>query len=241
MAVKSFELDNIGTVHVYKRRGAKSLKLSIASDGKVRVTVPSWASFASGVEFAHSRAQWIQRNMPRHEGLLMHGQHIGKAHRLLFQTDSGETVRNRISGSEIRITRPKHMLPHHEEVQSAAQKASIRALRTQAEKLLPVRLRQLAEKYDFTYQSVSVKQLKGRWGSCDTHRHITLNLFLMQLPWHLIDYVLVHELTHTKHLNHGPDFWDEFLQHEPRAKEYRKQIRQHKPILETIDAEPAVA
>jgi predicted metal-dependent hydrolase len=127
------------------------------------------------------------------------------------------------------------------EVQKSAHRASIRALRTQAEKLLPVRLKQLADKYDFEYASVSVKQLKGRWGSCDTRGHITLNLFLMQLPWHLIDYVLLHELTHTKQLNHGADFWDEFLSHEPKAKDYRKQIKEHKPILETVDVAPAVA
>jgi hypothetical protein len=61
----------------------------------------------------------------------------------------------------------------------------------------------------------------------------------MQLPWQLIDYVLLHELTHTKHLNHGDDFWQEFLRHEPAAKALRKIIKTHKPILEPIA--PAVA
>lgn len=241
MAVKLFQIDNIGTVHVYKRKGVRSLRLSIASDGKVRVTIPFWSSYAAGLDFVQSRADWIEANKPDTGGLLAGGQHIGKAHRLVFESATSETVRTRLAGSEIRIIRPADMPAGHPEVQRSARRASIRALRTQAEKLLPVRLRQLADKYGFEYNSVSVKQLKGRWGSCDTHKHITLNLFLMQLPWHLIDYVLLHELTHTKHLNHGADFWDEFLGHEPRAKDYRKQIRAHKPILETVDVAPAVA
>lgn len=241
MAAKSFELKNIGTVHVYKRKGVKSLRLSITPDGKVRVTIPAWASFGAAVDFAHSRTAWIQDNKPPIQGLLVHGQHIGKAHRLSFETASGSEVRTRLAGSEIRIIRPSSMTLQDDNVQKAAERASIRALRLQAEKLLPVRLRQLAEKYGFSYGSVSVKQLKGRWGSCDTHQHITLNLFLMQLPWHLIDYVLLHELTHTKHLNHSSDFWQEFMRHEPRAKLYRTQIRSHKPVLETTEVAAAVA
>lgn len=241
MAAKSFEIENVGTVHVYKRKGVRNLRLSIAADGKVRVTVPAWATYASGLEFAVSRSQWIRTNKPAVRGLLQHGQHIGKAHRLKFESMPGHEVRTRIAGSDIRIIRPPGIHITHPQSQKAAHRASIRALRTQAEKLLPVRLRQLAEKYGFEYSEVQVKQLKGRWGSCDTKKRITLNLFLMQLPWHLIDYVLVHELTHTKHLDHSADFWNEFLRHEPRAKDYRKQIRVHKPILETIEVAPVMA
>lgn len=234
MAAKLFEIDKIGTVHVYKRKGSTSLRLSIAPDGKVRVTIPFWTTYAAGLDFVRSRSGWIADNLPEQQSLLVHGQHIGKAHRLVFDTATditADAVRTRLAGSEIRIIKPMGMMNSHPEAQQSAHRAGIRALRTQAEKLLPVRLKQLAEKYDFEYSSVSVKQLKGRWGSCDAQRHITLNLFLMQLPWHLIDYVLLHELTHTKHLNHGADFWDEFLSHEPRAKEYRKQIKAHKPVL----------
>jgi len=233
LAAKSFELQEVGTVHVYKRKGSKSLRLSIASDGKVRVTVPLWASYSSALEFVTSRRTWIQQNLPQKQGLLRNGMHVGKAHRLVFEAGSEETVRTRLAGSEIRIIRPYRMDSAADEVQQAAHKACIRALRLEAQKLLPVRLRQLAVKYGFEYSGVQIKQLKGRWGSCDTHKHITLNLFLMQLPWQLIDYVLIHELTHTKHLNHSAAFWNEFLRHEPRAKWYRKQIRSHRPILET--------
>lgn len=241
MAVKLFEVENIGTVRVYKRKGSSSMRLSIAADGKVRLTIPSWSSYAAGLDFARSRQLWIHKNLPNKPELLAHGNHIGKAHRLFFESAGIELPRTRISGSEIRIVRPKGQLVSHPAVQEAAAKASIRALRAEAAKLLPVRLKQLANTYGFSYSGVQIKQLKGRWGSCDNHQHITLNLFLMQLPWHLIDYVLVHELTHTKHLNHGPEFWAEFLRHEPHAKEYRRQIKQHQPILQAVEVVQAVA
>lgn len=241
MAVKLYEIENIGTVHVYKRRGTSSMRLSITADGKVRLIIPSWSTYASGLAFARSRELWIRNNRPERREILSHGQHIGKAHKLYFESADIPSPKSRISGSDIRIIRPTRMLSSHPEVQAAAEKACIRALRAEAAKLLPVRLKKLAAEYDFNYSSIQIKQLKGRWGSCDNHQHITLNLFLMQLPWKLIDYVLVHELTHTKHLNHGEGFWNEFLKNEPYAKEYRRQIKKFQPILQATEADKAVA
>jgi len=54
----------------------------------------------------------------------------------------------------------------------------------------------------------------------------------MQLPWHLIDYVLLHELTHTKVMRHGAPFWKELERHVPRARALRKEIGSYHPILE---------
>jgi predicted metal-dependent hydrolase len=231
---KQFQLATVGTVHVYKRKGTRSLRLSISADGKIRITIPAWASYEEGLKFAHSKTGWIQTNLPEQAQILRSGHHIGKAHRLVFESGPGNTVRTRLAGSEVRIIRPTDMLQSHPEVQKAAEKAGIRAMRVEAQKLLPGRLRQLAEMHGFSYNSVQVKQLKGRWGSCDAKKHIVLNLFLMQLPWELIDYVLLHELVHTEHLNHGEGFWDRFLSCEPRAKSYRRRMRIHKPVLKAV-------
>lgn len=240
MASQSFDIENT-TVHVYKRRGTRSLRLTIAADGKVKVTIPSWASYGAGVKFARSRLGWIQDNMPDRPKLLGQGWHVGKAHRLVFDTADTDTVKTRLAGSEIRILRPPGMMISHPESQEAARRAGIRALRIEAAKLLPPRLRQLADQHGFSYGKVGIKQLTGRWGSCDHERNITLNLYLMQLPWHLIDYVLLHELVHTRHLNHGPEFWASFLACEPRAKDYRRQIRRHRPELTAGDMASAVS
>jgi hypothetical protein len=119
----------------------------------------------------------------------------------------------------------------HPDVQAVAQRAAIRALRSEAEQILPKRLRDLASQYDLDFKSVTIKQLTSRWGSCDQNKDIALNLFLMQLPWSLIDYVLVHELVHTKHLHHGEDFWNTLESLIPDAKNLRAEIRKHKPVV----------
>jgi len=231
MAHKDFALDERTTVTIYKRSSSRSLRLSIAADGQIRVSIPKWAPYRAGLEFAKSKRKWIEeQRKPSIE--LTDGQAIGKAHRLHFNP-SGETTisKGRLKNNQIIVTYPDALDVKDLEVQAAAHKASIRALRAQAERLLPIRLRELADKHKFEYTSVSVKNMKSRWGSCDQRRNIVLNIYLVQLPWELIDYVLLHELTHTKVLKHGPVFWTTMAEVLPDVKERRKQVLNHQPIL----------
>lgn len=239
MAVKAFDVQGIGQISVCKRKGARSLRIRIAADGAIRVTIPYLTPYATGVTFARSRSQWILENLPQKRQHITSGQRVGKAHRIKFLNDTIEVPISRIVGSEIRITKPAKMAVHAAPVQKVAELAAVRALRLQASKLLPGRLRSLAERQGFKYADVRVKQLKGRWGSCDHKQRIVLNLYLMQLPWELIDYVLLHELIHTKHMNHSSAFWEEFLRHEPKAKQLRSMIKDCRPILLPVsDGQP---
>jgi predicted metal-dependent hydrolase len=233
MAKKIIDIPEIGPVSLYKRRGNRSLRLSVAPDGEVRVTLPSWVPYKAGEQFARSRLEWITTHRRETPAALQQGQPVGKAHRLHFEPSPLATaVTSRLKDNQVHITHPSHVGASDPRVQKAAQVASIRALRKEAEALLPQRLRYLAEACDFSYTSVQIKQLKSRWGSCSATQEITLNLYLMQLPWRLIDYVLLHELTHTKVMRHGAPFWQELERHVPYAKKLRKEISQHQPILE---------
>lgn len=231
MATKQVEIPDIGTVTLHKRRGNRSLRLSVGAGGEIRVSMPYWLPYKVGEQFARGKADWLAEHRSPQPAGLRHGQSIGKAHRLYFYPAESTKVTTRLKQGEIGVHHPAHLPAHHSEVQKAARTASIRALRREAEQLLPIRLRQLAAQTDFTFNSVEVKQLKSRWGSCSSKQEITLNLFLMQLPWHLIDYVLLHELTHTKVMRHGAPFWKELERHTPLAKTLRKEIANYHPIL----------
>lgn len=233
MAVKIVDVPELGAVTLQKRKGARSIRLSVAPGGTIKVSMPHWLPYQAGVKFALSKADWLQTQLQKQPTYkLSHGQPVGKSHHLYFATDPhAVNVSTRVRGSEVRITHPAHIQPGHRDVQAAAERAATRALRSQAEQLLPQRLRSLAESHGFSFKSVGVKRLTGRWGSCDQSQNIVLNLFLMQLPWHLIDYVLLHELTHTKAMNHGEDFWSEFEKHLPAAKKLRKEIKQYQPVV----------
>lgn len=85
-------------------------------------------------------------------------------------------------------------------------KSTIEELRIKAREYLPQRLNQLATSHGFEYRKVTLRKAKSRWGSCSSRNDISLNIMLMQLPHHLIDFVLLHELCHTIHHNHSPQF-----------------------------------
>lgn len=102
----------------------------------------------------------------------------------------------------------------------------IESLRKEAKKVLPARLSELARKYSFEYNQVRIKHNVSNWGSCSRKGNINLNLNLMRVPEDLRDYVILHELCHLRHPNHGPEFHAllESLcpDHRSKEKELRK-------------------
>ena len=84
----------------------------------------------------------------------------------------------------------------------------LKELGKKAWEYLPRRLQVLAGLYGFTYASMRISKSKSRWGSCSSKKNINLSLFLMRLPLHLIDYVILHELCHTVEMNHSHKFWE---------------------------------
>ena len=82
----------------------------------------------------------------------------------------------------------------------------VEALRRQAKAELPPRLAELAKRYGFVYKRVTIKHNASNWGSCSTLGNINLNLNVVRLPKILQDYVLLHELCHLRHQDHGHAF-----------------------------------
>lgn len=229
--MKIVTIPDIGEVQLQKHANSQSIRISIKSDGKVVVTMPKWAPYSAGAAFVRAKRAWILENQAPVTHIV-NGQAIGKFHHIYFRASSESNApTTRQKGSELWVTHPENLSPNSTEVQKAAQTIAKRALRNQAENLLPKRLADLATKHNFIYNSVSVRQLKARWGSCSSKQDITLNFFLMQLPWDLIDYVLLHELTHTKAMHHGPEFWAIFDEALPGAKQKRKALKAYKPAI----------
>jgi predicted metal-dependent hydrolase len=231
---KAFDISGVGNVTIYKRKSNRSIRLTVDADGDVRVTMPVWVPYHAGVAFASSRRAWILAQGLQQDtaALLRHGQKVGKAHHVLFRLNPAvKGIKTNVRRTEIMVTYGTDHTVGTNEVQAAARAACIRALRSEATVLLGQRLRQLAIRHDLSYSSWTTKRLKTRWGSCDQRTNIVLNLYLVQLPWECIDYVILHELAHTKVLHHGPDFWYVLEGLLPNARQLRKTMKAYKPTL----------
>lgn len=228
MAFKAFEIADVGTVHVYKRRGSKNIRLSVNSDGKIRATIPSWLPYKAGYSFALQKQSWLAEQKPSLD--FRDNQRLGKFHTLHFVPKPDQSkITTRVTDTEAFVNYPYNA--SKTELASAAHAVAKRVMKLEAEKLLPQRLSQLAQKLDFGYNSVSIRHLKSRWGSCSSKADVVLNYYLMQLPWELIDYVIIHELVHTQHLNHSKEFWSTVEQHLPDYKRRRKAMHDFQPSI----------
>jgi predicted metal-dependent hydrolase len=223
---KSIYVESISSdVVIARRKGTRSLRLAVKSDGTIRITVPYAISEKQALRFIEQKAEWITKHHKK-QVLLENGAHIGKSHRLEFLNQDISSVKTRLTTNTVTIRLPISIQWNDKQAQAAARKACERALKKESETLLPQRLLYIAEKNGISYKSCSVKKLKSRWGSCDTHKNIILNIYLIQLDWRLIDYVMLHELAHTKHQHHQTDFWNYLTTLLPDCKSRRRELKQ---------------
>jgi len=101
----------------------------------------------------------------------------------------------------------------------------------QAEQHWPDRLEHWAKITGLQPQGLKIRPYKSRWGSCTARGQISLNTLLVMAPQEVLDYVIVHELCHLKHLNHSRAFWQLVEHFCPTPKQHRLWLRQHAPHL----------
>lgn len=233
---KTIEVSGLGAVTFRKRHNARSVRITIDHNSNVRVSLPSWTPYKVALAFVETKRAWIRKHQAlKAKHVFRPNERIGKAHRLLFASSTTGKVATRVTDTEITVRLPQGHTSTDVVVQSAVEKAAVRALKKEAKELLLPRLRDFAHKHGFDYKSASIKHLKSRWGSCSSEQYIALNCFLMQLPWQLIDYVLLHELVHTRVMAHGPKFWSELEKYVPDLKNKRSLIKNYHPALRPQD------
>ncbi len=100
----------------------------------------------------------------------------------------------------------------------------------EARLLLVTRLRDLAKLHDFSWRRISIRNQRARWGSCSVKGDISLNRKLAALPEELRDYVILHELLHTRIRDHSSHFWDELALLVEDYRRLRAELRQYGPF-----------
>ena len=98
-------------------------------------------------------------------------------------------------------------------------------LREEAREWLGDMLTELAKQYGFSFTTFNIRFQRSRWGSCSARGGISLNACLLFLPEPLVRHILLHELCHTRQLNHSPRFWKELFSVDPDTLAHDKALR----------------
>ena len=160
------------------------------------------------------------------------GQLIGKTHQLaIVPTQMIKQPEIRTMRGKLLVKLPPEFSLEDQDVQQQIRDEAIKILRRDAKKYLPPLLEELAGTHGFAYQRVRFSHAGSRWGSCSSNGTISLNIALMKLPDELIRYVLIHELCHTRHMNHSAAFWREVERYDPRYRLHRQQLKRQTPIV----------
>jgi len=208
-----------------RHRRARHYILRISADGALRVTMPWRGSRAEAERFVGERHEWIERE--RYARSLEAGSREPWTSGAVITLRGAEVMLQvaPIDGSRVRVTVGECAIAVRGDAASDLRPHVERHLRRVAERDLPDRLRVLAADHALQVVGVTVRAQRSRWGSCSPSGRISLNWRLIQLPPHVSDYVLLHELAHLRHLNHSARFWREVDRLCPWHREARTWLR----------------
>ncbi len=104
-------------------------------------------------------------------------------------------------------------------------------LKDKAKEIIPIKVDYYAKIMGISYNKISIKCQKTRWGSCSSKRNLNFNCLLMLTPDNVIDYIIVHELCHLKEMNHSKRFWNEVKTVLPNYEESHKWLKENGNII----------
>jgi len=213
------------TVRVSPR--ARRLQLKVSPLGKVEVVAPHRVAAKDVHVFVERHGQWLQRTLARlsAERARFHAEEGGLPTRIeLRALDETWTVQHVEGGARVAVmVGADSVLCLRGGDEALRVRALRRWLQRHALTTLASLLRETSIATDLPYTALSVRAQRSRWGSCSSGGNISLNRNLLFLPPALARYVMIHELCHTRHMNHGVRYWRLVQRH---ASDYRERERE---------------
>jgi predicted metal-dependent hydrolase len=224
--------EEFGQITLRRSARASSVRIRVAPDGRLRASLPLYAPVFLVKRLLKTSRLQLRTMLAEHQGdMFEHGMQIGKSHTLIVREATAPTPSAKRHGLQIVVSLPADMRLSHPVATRVTRDVVIEALRIEAKSHLPKRLAHLAQTHGLPYERVRFSHASGRWGSCSTSGTISLNIALMKLPFELIDYVLIHELCHTKQMNHSRNFWQLVEIADPYFKSHRQALKKETPSV----------
>jgi predicted metal-dependent hydrolase len=190
---------------IIPHRRARRYVLRVKRDGSVRVTVPKGGSLAFAMEFVRKNSAWIEKQLEKRSAESERAKAWGEGTAILFRGEQVLLSTRIVNGIKV-VRFADHTIPVAPEVNDLRPiiEAYLWAL---AEKELVARTLQLAGWHQLPVRRILVRNQRSRWGSCSSKQTVSLNWRIIQAPFDVRDYLILHELMHLREMNHSPRFW----------------------------------
>jgi hypothetical protein len=216
----------------------RSIRLEIRRESGLTVVVPRKYTPRQVEDILLQKSRWILRHLNGGKPLQMplfkpapgHGDslpYLGKTIELSVAAEAGKHTTARYTDGRLLIA-----------LTSGVNTAPVLEAwyRMQARRVFTQKADTFKAVMGLSYNSILIRGQKTRWGSCSAGGNITLNWKLLMAPPEIVDYVIIHELAHRKHMNHSKKFWQFVERYCPRWKECRKWLVKHEGQLKSSAA-----
>ena len=229
MATKTYRDEEFGQFEVRKNKNARKITLRIAKTGNPSVTVPNSVPFVVGVKFFNSNREWVRQHhnpvtqfRPGDTYELYEGTRVQ-----IHEAETRNSTRRKTGELQIFVVAGDD---------TYARKSIEKHLAEDSKQAIEPRIREFAPLLGVTPTAVRYRATTSRWGSCNSRAQLTFASFISQLPNDLIDYIVIHELSHIHEMNHSDRFWAHVERLCPDHKALRKELKSHelKPDLKKL-------
>ncbi len=216
-------------IQILPSQNRRSISIQVYPDCTVKVRVPRWLPQKNIDQIIEQKQAWIskkiehfqqnQKNLPRKKEYVS-GEvfcYLGKEYQLRVVEAKNNSIMH--TESEIFI----HKTPKRS-VKNILTKWFSDMAKEVFEERLKVNFAIFSKKHQYPYPNLTLRKMKSRWGSMSSDGNMTLNTHLIHTPFECIDYVIMHELCHLKHKNHGAKFHKLQGEFTPNYKEIKRRL-----------------
>lgn len=203
---------------------AQRLRLQISLGNELEVILPRGYELKEAENFILTKSKWIKKHLSFQPVKKKNYYYFGN--RITIRQEFALFIKKHI----IRLEKDELKIISPENSNIELNKLYNTWLRNQAKEYLPERAAELANQFGFSINKISVRKQKTRWGSYSSQGNISFNFLLLGYTKEVIDYVIIHELCHSKEMNHSEDFWTLVKRFCPRFMTLRQELKRRNEL-----------
>ncbi len=218
---------------VRSQRRKRTSSISIGKTGNVIITAPVWVPNLILEKFLAQKSDWVIKQLKKArpkviEKLYLAGEkhlYFGEEYPLFFIESNKSKIKIEFIYNKFRITKKSHT------TSTDIKKAMINWYLENGKRIITQKATHFAGKIGASINRITIKNVSSIWGSCSHRHNLNFNRKLIMAPHEIVDYVVIHEVSHLLHHNHGPKFWNQVQVLDPNFKKHRHWLRANSHLL----------